>query len=346
MLALSLVACAESPSTSKYDSVFQSCRGFDFDKKFPGKYNRPEGVNYDDNQKRLYGEDGLSFHLFLRHPNYPNEVRFYNSKDLELSAQEKEYIANFDKLEEEFDRKYAGEIKKKLQSVSKLFTRPNGKTALAYPRYLEGEDALPDGVETPASIFSYNFIIDYIEAKNHPGDLREFILSTELYHDSTILDLAAGVGANAAGQVFWRLRSLYADYILTSYNLKHYDSLEQRHQTVLDFAEYYSEVAFRGAAESLYHYRHILTGGQRCRIANYVAERLYELVMVMDDPERLRKIKRDYEKEISLACKSNIEHSVLGPEQYVGKISKEELSKLRDELNKRIDSGEKRCVND
>ena len=345
LLALILSSCAESPSAGKYDSVFQSCRHFDFNKHFQGKHDRPLGVNYDDNQKRLHGEDGLSFNLFLRHPNYPKEVHFYNSKDLELSAQEKEYIANFDKLEEEFDRKYSDEIKKKLRSVSKLFTRPNGKTALAYPRYLEG-GALPEGVVTPASFFSYEFITDYIIAKEHSGDLRDFILSTELHKDFDILDLAAGVGSDAVNQVSWRLESLYAEYVLTWYYLKHYNSLEQRHNTATDLAEYYSEVAFRGAAESLFHYKHILTSGQRCRIANYVAGRMYELVMVIDVPERLRHIKREYEKELSSACYSNLLDREFGPDYYPGKFSKKEIIGIREPLKKRIDSGDERCVND
>lgn len=330
LILVLLVSCAELPSTHEYYSAFQSCRGFDFDKKFPGKCNCPDAVHYDDSLKRLYDVDGLYFGL----DNYKNikDPYYYNSKDLELSIQEKEYIANFENLEEEFDRKYAGEIKKKLHSVSKLFTRPNGKTAIAYPKYLEG-DALPEGVATPASIFAYGFIIDYIEAKNHPGDLRDFILSTELYKDFDILDLAAGVGSDAAGQVSWRLESLYAEYVLTWYYLKHYNSLEQRHQTALDLAKYYSEVAFRGAAESLYHYSHILTTRQRCKIANYIANRMYELVMVIDDPDMLRNIKRAYNEEFFNACFSNL---------YL----RESYKKSRQELKRQIETGAERCVND
>lgn len=332
LLALVLVSCAESPSTNKYYSAFQSCRGFDFNKRFPGKHNRPLGVNYDDNIKRMYGKDGLSFNLFMKHPDFPKEIHFYNYKDLELSTQEKEYIANFDKIEEEFDRKYAGDIKKKLRSVSKLFTRRNGETALAYPRYLEG-DALPVGVKTPVSVFSYSFVRRYIEAKKHPGDLRDFILSTEMYKDFDILDLAAGVGSDATDQASWRLKSLYAEYVLTWYLLKHYDSLEQRHQTALDLARYYSEVVFRGAAESLYHYSHILTTGQRCKIANYIAGRMYELVMVIDNPDMLRNIKREYNEEYFNTCFSNLFNRDLWKES--GEV-----------LKKQMNTGKERCVND
>ena len=343
LMLVILTSCAESPSTHEYYSSFQSCRGFDFDKKFPGKCNCPDAVHYDDSLKRLYGVDGLYFGL-----EYYKNIKdpyYYNYKDLELSTQEKEYIANFDKLEEEFDRKYAGEIKKKLRSVSKAFTRPNGKAALQYPRYLK-EEALPDGVVAPVSIFTYGIIRRFIEAKKHPGDLRDFILSTELYKDFDILDLAAGVGSNAVNQVSWRLESLYAEYVLTKYYLKAYGSLEQRHQIAIDLAEYYSEVAFRGAAESLYHYNHILTSGQRCRIANYIAGRMYKLVMVIDDLEHLKDIKREYEKELFNACYSSLLNQRYLSDFHNGKISEKKAIELRDNLKNRMESGEERCIND
>ncbi|PID75825.1 MAG: hypothetical protein CSB23_01000 [Deltaproteobacteria bacterium] len=119
-------------------SMQHSCRGFDFNKKFPRirKGEKFLGVEYDTNVKRLTNRDGLHFmkddfdppewngedSLTMRRT--PEELRVllwpmdpYNYCDLALSKKEKSYIAAFDARERAFDRQYAGEIKRKLLPV-------------------------------------------------------------------------------------------------------------------------------------------------------------------------------------------------------------------------------------
>ncbi len=339
--SLLFTSCAGQQSASPIDgnnSLFQSCRGFDFDKRFPGKENRPFGIHYDRNIKRINNEDGLYFYIFeIRNSQY--------NKDLELSSQEKKYIAECQLREEAFDRKYAGEIKKKLRSISTVSTMRNGTLGISYPNYLEG-DELPEGVATPASYFAPAFISSYISAENRAGDLRDFILSTELYKDATIRDLARSIGRSTGGQIRWRLKSLYTEYILTWYFLKHYDSPQERHRTAVDLAEYYSGVAFRGAAESLFQYSHILTSSQRCRIANYVADRVYYLVMAIDKPKRLDIIKEEYAQPLLENCYFNLYYGRILEKRNKGLISREEAKALAAELKIDVKLGVETCIND
>ena len=319
------------------------CRGFDFDKKFPNKRNRPyAAVGYDLMRKLIFNKDGTRYLMDI---GDGNGLSYHYNDDLPQSEKEKKYIKKFKEREREFDKKYAGEIKKKLRNISKITKNKRGQYHITYPTYLEGSE-LPEGLVTPASFFSEQFFKTYIIAEKHPGELREYILSTELYRDFAIRDLAAGVGQRAAGQIYFRLRALYVEYVLTYYLKKDYSSPEERHRTAVALAEYYSDVAFRGAAESLYYRRHLLTSRQRCKVANYIAHRVHDLVMVIDRPESLNEIKKEYLEELNYLCFFNLisgRGDVMFPD---GKYSKEEKRRIRDQLELDVIWERVRCVND
>lgn len=320
----------------EYKEKFSSCRGFDFGRDFPGRDGRPTTVFYDYNEQRSTGEDGLQFYFDMG-----KKTLIIYHRDMKHTKKEKKYIAAYKHQEEEFDRKYASDIKKEVDTLTIRGTL-NGEPTFDYPYYLEG-DRLPKGLVTPASIFSYRFYGEYINAEDKSGDLRTFILSTSLYKSFTMRDLARSIGREAASTASFRLNALSPEYVLSYYLLKEYGSAEERHHTATELADYYSDIAFRGAAESLYRYNNLLSSNKRCKIANYIAARVYDLVMVIDNPEKLTKIKKDYNEMLVKICKSNLVKS----RWYGSKIvTKEELIRRRKAIYKAYDAGEIRCIND
>ncbi len=370
-------AVVSSPPSMQY-----SCRGFDFDKKFPKlnkkyKFLTPE---YDDNIKRMKNIDGLFFYSsdfeleadknpgryksyseFLRSKRSEEDTRIlvahwnaYNYCDLPLSLKEKEYIAAYDAREREFDRKYAGEIKEKLRKASILRHKIMGSRPidrLEYPRYLVG-DELPPGLVTPASYFTANFMFEYIRDYSFDADGRlkkaplvDFILASTPLNIGMDADFAGEIAYNVADGARDRLKALYPEYVLTYYNLKEYKSAEERSRVVHDLAVYYSDVAFRGTAEELFRYINYLSKGQRCRIANYAASRVYDLIMEMESPEKLAVFKKTYRKNIAAACDGLITAPIFRQEN-AGLITEVESKRRRFAILNKLRTGEIGCAND
>ncbi|MCK9171657.1 MAG: hypothetical protein M0P01_14700 [Treponema sp.] len=286
----------------EYKEKFSSCRGFDFGRDFPGRDHRPFSVFYSYSKQRLTGKDSLEFKFDMG-----KKILTVYHRDMEHTKKEKKYIAAYKRQEEKFDRKYAGDIKKELDALTVRGSR-NERPTLDYPDYLEGE-SLPKGLVPPASIFSYRFFQEYINAEDKSGDLRTFILSTSLHKSFAMRDLARSIGREAAATASFRLNALSPEYVLSYYLLKEYASAEERHHTTTELADYYSNVAFRGAAESLYRYNNLLSSSKRCKIANYIAARVYDLVMVIDNPEKLARIKKDYNEMLVDIHKGNLDRA-------------------------------------
>ena len=342
-VAHSLEYSAKFDSTEipkEYKEKFSSCRGFDFGRDFPGRDNRPSSVFYNYYRHRRTGKDSLEFKFDMG----KKFLTVYHM-DMEHTKKEKKYIAGYKRQEEEFDRKYAGDIKKKIDALT-IRGSHNGRPTSDYPDYLEG-DRLPKGLVTPASIFSYLLFQEYINAEDKSGDLRTFILSTSLYKSFTMRDLARSIGRRAASTASERLNALSPEYVLSYYLLKECDSAEERHHTATELADYYSNVAFRGAAESLYRYNNLLSSRKRCKIANYIAARVYDLIMVIDNQEKLTKIKKDYNEILVEICKANLARA-RGPGDLYGKglITEKEWIEADDIIYKAYDEGKIRCIND
>jgi hypothetical protein len=305
----------------------EKCRGFDFHKKFPGdSYHRfPTWVTYDTSFQWETGKDGVNFHGFYwkdssRNTAFYRELRqrdnrvfsssLVNSIDQEYlprSEREQRYLARYEQAEKEFDRRYAGEIKKKV--LQKAVRQPwpersDGRKRLVpdiikYPTYLEG-DRLPEGVETPATFFSHSFFRTYIYAKNREEYLGNQFLKL---HSASHYDGIEGTVRWIASNISKRFELVFAEYVLTYHYLKQYVNEEFRRQTVHDLAEYYSSVAFRAAAETLYMYPYLLSGHERCLIADYVAQRVNDyIITAFENPGGLARIKKEYEKELEEIC--------------------------------------------
>ncbi len=356
-------------------SMQHSCRGFDFDKKFP-EFNKKYkflSVKYDTNLKRMKNVDGLHFSKEdfvypgwnseegLTNKRTEEELRIlewpmdpYNYCDMPLSEKEKKYIAAYDAREREFDRKYAGEIKEKLRKASILRRKTQWKRTverLEYPCYLVGEE-LPPGLVTPASYFTADFMFEYIRGYSFDADGRlkkaplvDFILASTPLNVGMDADFAGEIAYNAADGARDRLEAFYPEYVLTYYNLKEYKSAEERSQVVHDLAVYYSDVAFRGTAEAMYHYIKCLGRGQRCRIANYAASRVYDLIMEMESPEKLATFKQRYQENITGACVEVIGFPLYRKEKD-GLITRDEGKLQRRLLRNKVIAGEIGCAND
>jgi len=160
-------------------------------------------------------------------------------------------------------------------------------------------------------------------------------------------DLAKSIGREAASTASERLNALSPEYVLSYYLLKVYNSTEERHQTATDLADYYSNVAFRGAAESLYRYNNLLSSRKRCKIANYIAARVYDLVMVIDNPGKLARIRKDYNEILGGICKTNLAKA-RGPGDLYSKglITEKEWFEEDDIIYKAYDEGKIRYIND
>lgn len=338
---LLLTACSKPYGVANQSVDLNSdfCRGFDFEKEFGGRQKRPYSVNYDEDRKQLYNKDGLYYYIFWGDGRKP--VNDY-TEDLEISSREQRYIAAYDKREEEFDKKYTLEIKKKLVAISKKTTSWDGTLKITYPGYLEGID-LPEGLQSPATYFSHYFISDYVEEEYKPNDLRKFVESTARSKFGSVRELSGAIAGDIAGQIQFRMRSVYAEYVLTHYYLKQYTSAEERNKVALDMAEYYSDVAFRAAAEAMYESKHVLSPRQMCKVANHVSDKVYDLIMIIDDPYKLSQVKQNYKKELDYICYSNLNDNRIPPSN--GR-SKKEMRKILNELRKKVERGELRCIND
>lgn len=341
---LSLTACTAphgiSERMSDLDSDF--CQGFDFNKKFLGVEGRPWVVDYDTTRKRLHNQDGLYYCFYF---NDSGSTKKFYTNDLKLSEKERKYIESYEINEKKFDNKYAGKIKQKLYDTSKLRIRSDGKELFTYPRYLQG-DALPEGLYTPMSFYSKGFILSYLEARNQSGDLRKYIIAVMGSNKSWVYDHSGFVKGHIIRQASDRLYSLYSDYVLTYFFLKNYKSESERHQASVDISNYYRDVVFRAAAESMYYSLDKITARQRCKIANHVADRMRNFVMTLSDHNQMENIKKEYSAFLIDQCYSNLHSVKIQPVYYSKEFSKDEVSKLRDELKKDVFSGKVRCEND
>ena len=113
VLVVTILAGCAAPVTTWSDK----CRGFPFDKKFPVRTNRPFSIMYNPQYTWITGKDGIIYHTFL-YGKYTRErfrkTYYYNSFQLPHSDREKAYLARYEAKEREFDKKYAGWIKKAL----------------------------------------------------------------------------------------------------------------------------------------------------------------------------------------------------------------------------------------
>lgn len=343
-----------------------SCGGFPFDKEFPGPEQRPFAVRYDKSYKWNTGQDGLFFTFHykrLKDRLLPNDV--YNDLHLPLSSYEKKYLAIRKAKDQEFDDKYAGEIKNKLLAVAekkwipprisqknRSFDNPDaalgfkaekGHTVVQYPYYLTGEK-LPAGLETPASFFSSAFFSKYIVAKGHEGYLRDYFISVRWPKNYEFFEAVTGM-SELGYHVRERLDANFAEYVLTYYYLKDYKTPQQRRLVAEDLATYYSEVAFRASAEHLYEDMHILSGRERCDYASHAAKRIYNyIIMAFMNPVEFQRTKDEYRDEILWACWIN-QSNVAFKHMSHAVWTKEEKVKVK-KFREQIFAGTIRCVND
>jgi hypothetical protein len=332
-----------------------NCRGFDFDKEFPGDDHRPISVWYDLSYAWATGNDGLNFTFYYRHDRRDRKhpFRAFNGKDIPLSSREKEYIAAYESRELEFDRKYAGWIKKKVLAVPERHWIPPvpgkaGRIQIDYPYYLVG-DKLPDGLETPASFFATLFFERYIVALHRSAYIKDYVISVKAHKSAYFYDGVAAVGADIGDQVRYRFKEIFAEYVLTYYYLKQYATPEQRSQIVQDLADYYSDVAFRAAAESMYAQSDKLSGRDRCKIANYVAGRIRSyIITAFKNPMELQRIKEDYDEDLRQVCFQYLEASEYPMFTLVRMNKTEETAwvKWRNGLREEVNQGITGCVND
>jgi len=316
---LLLVGCA-GPATIRSDR----CQGFPFDKKFPGYHKKPLWIFYDKQYCWVIGDDCICYDFAVddkKSPDwpYPGRWSLYNAYQLPHSDREKRYLAWYGEREREFDRKYAGWIKKKLLLATEWTVydrkrkkamymtgteffgtweplykkgvlcgpgpRPKGATCeagwftLEYPRYLTGEK-LPHGLQTPATFFSSRFLAIYSVAGDGHGNLwKHFAYSLRPTTGRAFRTAASNVFGQAIENIKFRFDVVFAEYVLTHYYLKNYSSRADREQVARDMAEYYSMVAFRSTAEAGFIWRDILTSRERCAIAEYVAQRLHDYIL-------------------------------------------------------------------
>ena len=363
-LGILLSSCAMPPALQSVD-----CQGFPFDKEFPGDDHRPLRVNYDLSYKWDTGRDGVYYRFYYR---YKKDMKFpenvYNDIHLPHSVKEEKYIAKRIARDREFDKKYAGEIKKKLLAVAKKewvpprdakykkwwkktykikpmgFRYEKGYTWVKYPYYLTG-DLLPEGLETPASFFSSTFFSKYIVAEHHRDYLKNYFISAKIWPKSSrFYDGVMGM-ARVGGLVASRFDANFAEYVLTYYYYKSYNSLAERRKTAEDLAAYYYEIAFRASAEHLYIYNDILSSGERCDYADHAAKRIYDyIISAFMDKKKFQQIRGEYKDELLEACWTNQLHTVL-PDKLPHQRNKEEKRQFHI-LEKLVLSGEKRCIND
>lgn len=324
------------------------CRGFDYKKKFPvKKSSHPIGVDYDTNLKMLDDKDGLRFSLRWEE-GMPKGTHYFYQDELEISSKEQAYIDAYEKREDEFDRKYAGWIKEALFDVSRKGIKSNGSNEpyIAYPKYLTG-DALPEGLYSPKSVYSYGFILDYLKAEGKKESFREYIIDVLGRGKAEVYDLSGFVESEIELQVKGRLEAIYSEYVITYYYFKSYDSLIEKEKTTEELADYFSNVAFRAASEGAYRFLdNLLSPGQACLIANYVADRLYGLILTLNDKERLREISKEYETDIKNQCIYHLIDPKKKIEFWSEKITREEISDYYKNISEKVHSGKLRCIND
>ncbi|MFP7753895.1 hypothetical protein ACLG6S_04425 [Thermodesulfobacteriota bacterium B35] len=316
---LLLVGCA-GPATIWSDR----CQGFPFDKKFPGYHKKPLGIFYYKQYCWVIGDDCIRYDFAVddkKSPDwpYPGRGNLYNAYQLPHSDREKRYLAWYGEREREFDRKYAGWIKKKLLLATEWTVydrkrkkamymtgaeffgtweplykkgvlcgpgpRPKGATCeagwftLEYPRYLTGEK-LPHGLQTPATFFSSRFLASVAYiGRNGQEKWDDFAESLRLAVGSGFMHAAGTVTAMGGWNLQSRLDIVFAEYVLTHYYLKNYSSRAEREQVARDMAEYYSMIAFRATAEQGYCRRDILSNREICSLANYTSEKMYDYIL-------------------------------------------------------------------
>lgn len=341
---LSLSSCAVTGGITG-GANFELCHDYDFDKKFPGKDGRPIAVNYNTDRKMLYGKDGAEYLLSF---GGKRKLKYWYQEDLEMSKKEEEYNKCFQVKEEEFDELYAGDIKRKLFSVSKKFVARNGEKRVVYPIYLEG-DKLPQGLQSPSSFFSGSFISYVMKGAGRSDDLRDYILSTELIKDAGIRELAGGIASDICGQFLWAYEGVFGEYVMTYYNLKKYNTISGREKVFSDLANYYGNLAFRSSAEALFESTHVLNSIQRKRISEYFSNKVFDYILSYSQKEFVNFIKSEYQNKIQDHCEyyllmGRYEKKSLARRQK--KISKKEYMDFANSIKRAIASGKERCVND
>ncbi|WP_163339146.1 hypothetical protein [Desulfopila sp. IMCC35008] len=347
ILGLLFISCLSSCSVKSFphsESMLETCV-FDFDKQFPGPRKRPIAVNYDTDRKMLYGKHGAGYSI-----SFGGDIGLKQvfEEDLDMSEKEKRYVECYQNKENQFDVKYAGEIKENLLAVSKRYVSQSGRKGIVYPVYLEGEQ-LFGKIRTPCSYFSASFISHLAEEKNSENSFRDYILSTELIKDAAIRDLAAGISSKVAGQFRWAYESSFGEYVLTYYYLEKYEDEKTRRRVFEDLATFYSEVAFRSSAEALFSYKHMLNSIQRRKISENYSDRVYKYISQCYSRKFIEDIKKVYQKNIIYECYHNLldgRYLEITNKSFQNKIRIEEYRHFADELKRRIESGVERCQND
>lgn len=317
------------------------CRGYDFYKQLPGlEKKKPFSytAHYDGMRKRLHNKDGLFYRIKYEPGDPRNKARSYND-DLRHSTTEQAYLAAYQARERAFDAKYAGAIKAKLKVASELFqSQWTKEDVLAYPVYLEKE-RLPAGIASPASYFNQGMFSYYLEDQW----LYEYVKTTG-GGDLRSSGLDGYVVGDILEQVEFRLKALYIEYVLTWYHLKAYATPAARSEVARDLAAYYSDVAFRGAAEAMHEYAYWLSAAERCLIADFVARQVASQVLLMDDLERLERFKMRYRNVLTGLCFSQLAAARIKPFRH--EVGKERYQQMRQELWDQMVPGEERCIND
>lgn len=395
ILAVMLSSCAVPLSLGS-----EKCRNFPFEKKFPGCDHPPTSFYYDQDYKWFTGRDGLMVRFSMtksargaRKCTIEHDV--YND-NLGSTVKETQYHAAYQAMEEEFDRKYAGWIKRELLSVSDYkinywkekkkyvvkkdeFDRTwlprvnagllkytaifdadtkkkyDGSFSIEYPNYLEGKE-LPEGLQTPSSFFSSEFLSHYATTDEHGGRfLFDHVRSYRLINGGHFYWDTNRLEEKTVGLIFRRFMAQYAEYVLTYYYLQEYNSFEARSQIGCDLAAFYREVAFRAAAEASYVYAdstHWLNNREKCAVANLIANRLHDYILIaFTDPEAFKEIRQKFEPKLDRICHSNLAYKrsiTLGPDCIVAIDPRcvSEAHRKNREIRKSIEESEERCVND
>ncbi len=338
-------SCSAINTTHADHPGLELCGGFDHSKRFPSKENRPFGVNYDRSMKMLTGQEGVWYFS----NNGKNKIlRQYYQDDLEMSSKEKKYQKCFEEKEKKFDHEFAGEIKAKLLAASDTFVGANGKTIVIYPIYLEGT-RLPKGLVTPCSYFKSSFLGQYVKARDREGDLRKYILSTELIKDATMREVDGFISTDLVSQFRTRYNSVFGEYVLSYYHLKGYKDQLERKKVFEQLANYYAELAYKSAGEALYAYRKYLTLNQQIKISAYFASRVFSFVLQCSDKEFISKLKVEYHEKIVDICRHNLiegKYKKKFDTLWRNRKNDKEYLEISDKLEQSIRVGEERCIND
>jgi hypothetical protein len=182
-------------------------------------------------------------------------------------------------------------------------------------------------------------------AEHHKDYLKNYFIPAKSWPRSRRFYERIMEISRVGGMVASRFDANFAEYVLTYYYYKNYNSLEDRRKVAEDLATYYYEVAFRASAEHFYMDMQLLSSGDRCKFANHAAKRIYDyIITAFMDKEKFQQIRDEYKDELLYACWINQLYTAL-PDKLYSQRNVEEKRQFH-LLKKHVFSGEKRCLND